>query len=290
MGFLLRLVVASLLTVETWKVKALYMPSMAVEPVFPVGNPSKPHTTLEELSYAPWLPMPPLALPQQKPDIDEHQFPNEPKFPLGLVHEVHRPMLPFEPKYLVGGPIPQVKPPWFPGKPPCSFVSPASPCRPPVYPVEPKYPIGGPVPQVKPPWFPGKPPCLFGSLAGPCRPPVYPVEPKYPIGGPVPQVQPLRLPVEPNYPIGGLVPQVVPPQFPGKPPCSTGSPAGSCRPPIFPFGPNYPIQGPVGHGLEHLLLVNLEPPKTHEDPFYHGYPPKSLGCWSKWPFLPSRPC
>ncbi|MEQ2238150.1 hypothetical protein ILYODFUR_030394 [Ilyodon furcidens] len=227
MGFLLRLVVASLLTVETCKVKALYMPSMAVEPVFPVGNPSKPHTTLEELSYAPWLPMSPLALPQQKPGIDEHQFPNEPKFPVGLVHEVHPPMLPFEPKYLVGGPVPhvqpprllvepkypiggpvpQVKPPWFPGKPPCSFGSPAGPCRPPVYPVEPKYPIGGPVPQVKPPWFPGKPPCSFGSPVGPCRPPVYSAEPK--------------------YPIGGLMPQVVPPQFPGKPPCSTGSPAES---------------------------------------------------------------
>ncbi|MEQ2286001.1 hypothetical protein AMECASPLE_037695 [Ameca splendens] len=250
MGFLLRLVVASLLTVETCKVKALYMPSMAAEPVFPVGNPSKPHTTLEELSYAPWLPMSPLALPQQKPGIDEHQFPNEPKFPVGLVHEVHPPMLPFEPKYLVGGPVPQVKPPRFPGKPPCSFESPA----------------------------------------GPCRPLVYPVEPKYPIGGPVPQVQPPRLSVESKYPIGGLVPQVVPPQFPGRPPCSTGSPAGSCRPPMFPFGPKYPIQGPVGHGLEHMLLVNLEPPKTHEDPFYHGYPPKSLGCWRKWPFLPSRPC
>ncbi|MEQ2182588.1 hypothetical protein GOODEAATRI_023903 [Goodea atripinnis] len=203
MGFLLRLVVAYLLTVETCKVKALYMPSMAVEPVFPVGNPSKPHTTLEELSYAPWLPMSPLALPQQKSGIDEHQFPNEPKF------------------------------------------------------------------QVKPPQFPGKPLCSIGSPAGSCRPPVY---------------------SEPKYPIGGLVPQVVPPQFPGRPPCSTGSPAGSCRPPMFPFGPKYPIQGPVGHGLEHLLLVNLEPPKTHEDLFYHGYPPKSLGCWSKWPFLPSRPC
>ncbi|XP_035985703.1 proline-rich protein 2 isoform X2 [Fundulus heteroclitus] len=322
MGFLLRLLVVSVLAVGTSKVYATHMLSMP-EPDFPTRGLSKPLKLPEKLSYPLWFSMAPLYLPQQNPDI------NRPRYPVGgPVPRAQPPMLPVEPKYPIGGPVQQ---PQFPGWQPCStgpcrlpmfpveprypIGGPVSQAQPPMLSVEPKYPIGGPIPQAQPPMLPVEPKYPIGGpvqqpqfpgwqpcSTGPCRLPMFPVEPRYPIGGPVSQAQPPMLPVEPKYPIGGPVQQ---PQFPGKHPCSRGNPVGSCAPPMFHVNPNYPfespstqrlsagskypVEGPMGHGLLSFMF-NLEPGKDLNDHLHHGYPPRSPDCESKWPFLPSKPC